>query len=76
MGKDEEEKDDYPSPPHPFDAVTFATATDAVSEDNAEAPAKDGFEEEALNGTSEADKLFNALATADRGGDSSSSSSI
>ena len=50
--------------------------TDAVLEDNAEAPAKDGFEKEASNETAGADGLFDALVTADGGGGSSSSSSI
>ena len=76
MGKDEEKKDDHPSPPHPFDAVTFATVADAVSEDDAETPANDGFEEEASNGTAGADGLFDTLATANGGSDSSSSSLI
>ena len=76
MGKDEEEKDDHPSPHHLFDAVNFATATDTVSKDDVEAPAKDGFEEEALNGTAETDGLCDALTTADAEGSSSSSSSI
>ena len=56
--------------------MTFATTADAVPEDDAETPANDGFEEEASNGTAGADRLFDALAIADGGGDSSFSSSI
>ena len=48
---------------------------DAAPEDNAEAPAKEGFEEETWNRTAGADGLFDALATADGEGGSSSSSS-
>ena len=62
LGKDEEEKDDHPSPSHSFNDVTFATATDAAPEDNTEAPEKDGFEEEALNGTAGGDGLSDTLA--------------
>ena len=49
---------------------------DAVPEDGAEAPAKDGFEKEVSSGTAGGNRLFDALATADGGGGSSSSSSI
>ena len=56
--------------------MTIAPATDAAPEDAAKAPAKEGFEREAVDGTAGVDRLFDTLATADRGGDSSSSSSI
>ena len=46
--------------------------TDAVPEDNAEAPAKDSFEEEVLGGTAGADGLSDTLATTDGGGGTSS----
>ena len=58
-----------------FDTITFTTATDAASADDAKAQAKDSFEEEAADGTAGADWLFNALVAADGGGGSSSSSS-
>ena len=48
-----------------FDAVIIATATDAAPEDNAEAPAKDGFEDEAADGIA---KVRRALQRPRHGG--------
>ena len=54
------------------DDVTAIIATDAVPADNAEAPAKDDFQEEAADGTAGGGGLSNALVTTDSGGGSSS----
>ena len=52
-----------------FDAATAATATDVAPADNVEAPAKECFEEETVDGTAGADGLFYApVAATDRGG--------
>ena len=75
MGKDEEEKGMLFFSSSSFDAVTITTATDAAPADNAEAQAKESFEEKAVGETAGADWLFNAHVTADRGGGSSCSSS-
>ena len=60
-------------PSSSFDAVITTTAPDTAPADDAEAQAKDSFEEEAADGAAGADGLFEALATADGGGGSSSS---
>lgn len=54
-----------------FDPLITTTATDDV-----EAPVKDGSEEESADGTPGADRLFDALATAENGSGSFSSSSL
>ena len=55
--------------PSSFDDATAATATDAAPADDVEAPAKECFEEETVDGTAGVDGLFYALvAAADRGG--------
>ena len=58
-----------------FGALTATTETDTALANDIEAPANDGSEEEAADGTAGGDGLFGALATADGGGGSSSYSS-
>ena len=67
MGKDEEEKDDVVLLLLIFRCFDHhnITSMNAVPADNTEAPAKDGFQEEAADGTTGDDGLFGALATAD-----------
>ena len=56
-------------PSSSFNAATTATATDAAPADDIEAPAKECFEEETVDGTAGADRLFYFLVSAaDRGG--------
>ena len=76
MGKDEREKDVPSFPSSSFDAVTTTTAPDAAPADDVETQAKDSIEEEAADRTAGAHKLFKTLAVADRGGGSSSSTSL
>ena len=59
-----------------FSSLSLVVLTTKAATDNAEAPAEVGLEEEATDGTAGADKLFNAVATADGGGSSFSFSSI
>ena len=55
--------------PSSFGDANAATVTDAAPADDVEAPAKECFEEETVDGTAGADGFFYALVTAaDRGG--------
>ena len=71
MGKDDEEKEMSSFFSLSFDAVTTTTATDVAPADAADALAKNGSEEEVVDGTAGADGLFETLTTADGGGASS-----
>ena len=64
-GKDEEEKEVLSFFSLSSDAASITTATDVALADAAEAPGKDGSEEEAADGTAGADGLFEAQRTED-----------
>ena len=59
-----------------FSSSSFIALTTTAVTNDTKASAKVGSEEEAADGTAEAGESFDALTTADRGGSSSSSSSI
>ena len=63
MGKDEEEKEMPSFSPSSFDTATFATVIDVVTVDTAEAPAKDGSEDEAADETVGGNGLFHERRT-------------
>ena len=51
-----------------FNPITTATAVDAAPADDTEAPAKDGYEEEAAGGIEGVDGFFDTLAVVVDGG--------